>query len=180
MGDNDPAPWQAFAPALAAHGFTVLTYAYRYPRNPTTFTDAYGQGAVDDLTGAVTFARGQGAKRIVLIGASLGGIVTGKIGGAVRADAVAIVSAPPDLAEYGLTITPAELAGLTQPKLFVASRADATVPYERTRAYFDRVPEPKEWFELAGDRHGVRILDSENGGQLRDRLISFVTRAVPG
>src|SRR6185369_6157517 len=92
MGDNDPAPWQAFAPALAAHGFTVLTYAYRYPRNPTTFTDAYGQGAVDDLTGAVTFARGQGAKRIVLIGASLGGIVTGKIGGAVRADAVAIVS----------------------------------------------------------------------------------------
>src|SRR5262245_36575717 len=37
MGDNDPSAWEAFAPKLAARGYTVLTYKFRYPTNSSTF-----------------------------------------------------------------------------------------------------------------------------------------------
>src|SRR5262245_60901106 len=37
MGDNDPAPWDAFAPQLADRGYMVLTYKYRYPTNTSRF-----------------------------------------------------------------------------------------------------------------------------------------------
>jgi len=175
MGDNDPVPWERFAPALADRGYLVLSYSFRYPLRTRTFTEEMARGTVPDILGAVAYVRGLGATRVVLIGASLGGMAVGKVAGMVGAAAVAIISSPRDLPEYGFVVTSAELAAMTGPKLFVASEADTTVPIAATRAYFDETPEPKQFQSFAGSEHGVHIFDGAQGDPLRRLLIDFVT-----
>src|SRR5262245_36044920 len=68
MGYNDPGPWERFAPLLVAKGYAVLTYSFRYPAYTNHFTPTMAVQTVPDLRGAVSFARQQGAARIVLIG----------------------------------------------------------------------------------------------------------------
>jgi len=180
MGDNDPGPWERFAPGLAQRGYLVLSYSFRYPLRTRTFTDEMARETVADLLGAVAYVRSLGATRVVLVGASLGGMTVGKVAGTVGAAAVAILSSPRDLSEYGFVVTPSELATITGPKLFVASDADTTVPIAETRAYFDEAPEPKQFQSFPGSEHGVHIFDGAQGDPLRRLLIDFVTtNAVP-
>src|SRR5918998_1998919 len=127
MSDNDEADWQRFAPALAATGYAVLTYSYRYPPRSRSVTAPMVRGAVDDLRGAVGFVRARGAQRVILIGASLGGMVTAKAAGALAVDGVVIMAAPADRPEFDLRIDAAELAAIAAPKLFIASDSDPTV-----------------------------------------------------
>ncbi len=179
MGDNDPTSWEQFAPVLASRGYLVLSYSFRYPLRTSTFSEAMARGTVPDLIGAVDYVRGLGATRVVLIGASLGGMAVGKVAGTVGAAAIAILSSPLDLSEYGLAVTSPELAAITGPKLFVASEEDTTVPIADTRAYFDRAPEPKQFHAFTGDAHGVLILRGEHGDELRDLMVDFVTTSAP-
>jgi predicted alpha/beta-hydrolase family hydrolase len=179
MGDNDPAPWEDFAPLLARQGYLVITYSFRYPLRTASFTTAMATGTVADLSAAVAYARGAGARRLVLIGASLGGITTGKLASVLRADAVVILSAPLELAEYGLVVTSQELLAMTMPKLFVASEHDGIVALATTRAFYDHAPGPKQWQSYPGDAHGVRIFATTDGEALRQLLLEFVLANAP-
>ena len=74
-----------------------------------------------------------------------------------------VLSSPQDLSEYGLVVTPAELAALTAPKLFIASAEDTNVRIDETRTYFENAPEPKQFHDVPGRgprcphlRHGAR------------------------
>jgi pimeloyl-ACP methyl ester carboxylesterase len=180
MGDNDPAEWEAFAPTLAARGYSVLTYSFRYPAYTNSFTPTMAIQTVPDLTGAVAFARQRGAQRIVLIGASLGGITTGKLAARLRATSVVIISAEQDLVGYGLGVSPAELAAMTQPKIFIASQDDTNTAYADTRSFFAHAPPPKQFHPFPGDVHGVRLFDTASGNELRELLLSFVSSTAPG
>jgi pimeloyl-ACP methyl ester carboxylesterase len=179
MGDNDPGPWQAFAPLLVAKGYAVLTYSFRYPPYTNHFTPTMAEQTVPDLQGAVAFARQQGAARIVLIGASLGGITVGVVAAASRATSVVIMAAEQDLVGYGLAVTPAELAAMTQPKLFIASMDDTNTAFTDTKSFYDNAPEPKQFHAFPGDVHGVHLFDTDRGDELRDLLVSFVTATAP-
>lgn len=179
MGDNDPGPWQAFAPLLADRGYLVLSYSFRYPMRTSRFTDEMALATVPDLLGAVGYVRGFGASSVVLIGASLGGIAVGKVAGAARADAVVVLSSPQDLPAYGLVVTPAELAAMTGPKLFVASELDNNPPYADTMSYYENAPEPKQFHGFSGGAHGVHIFAGEHGDELRNLVLTFVTTNVP-
>jgi fermentation-respiration switch protein FrsA (DUF1100 family) len=176
MGDNDPAAWEAFAPVLAGRGLLVLTYSFRYPPRTAAFTPAMARATVADLTAAVAYLRGRGASRIVLVGASLGGIATGKVAGPAGAAAVVVLSAPRELTDYDLVVSPAELAPVTAPKLFVASEADDTVPLAATREYYEQAPEPRRFVSFPGTAHGVRILAGPHGDELRALLLDFITQ----
>jgi uncharacterized protein len=175
MGDNDPAAWERFAPHLAVEGYTVLTYAYRYPARPRSLTPEMARGALEDLHGAAAYLRSRGATRIVLIGASLGGMVTAKAAKGTRADAVAIIAAPADRPDFDLSVAPADLRAVTGPKLFIASDNDATVAAAETRTIFDRAPEPKTWRSFPGTAHGTQLLDTEQAETFRRTIIEFVT-----
>jgi pimeloyl-ACP methyl ester carboxylesterase len=179
MGDNDPAEWEAFAPLLAARGYSVLSYSFRYPAYTNSFTPTMAVQTVPDLTGAVAFARQRGAQRIVLIGASLGGITTGKLAAQLRATSVVIISAEQDLVGYGLACSPAELAAMTQPKLFIASQDDTNTAYSDTQSFFANAPPPKQFHLFPGDVHGVHLFDTVHGNELRDLLLTFVSSTAP-
>jgi len=175
MGDNDPAAWARFAPTLAARGYSVLTYSYRYPIRTPSLTAAMARGAVDDLRGAVAFVRARGASRVVLIGASLGGMVTAKVAGAQKADAVVVIAAPADRPDFDLRVEDAELSAITGPSLFIASDNDSTVAAVETRRLYDAAPQPKRWQTFASAAHGTQLLNSTLAEDFRRLLLDFVT-----
>jgi pimeloyl-ACP methyl ester carboxylesterase len=182
MGDNDETDWQRFAPTLAAlpgPGYSVLTYSYRYPPRVRSLTAPMARGAVDDLRGAVAFARAQGAQRVILIGASLGGMLTAKVAGALAVDGAVIMAAPADRRDFDLRVEDAELAAIAVPKLFVVSDADPTVAPAQTRQLYDRAPEPKRWQSFPGTAHGTRLLATAAGQDVGRLLAEFVTGAAP-
>ena len=174
MGDNDPSAWDAFAPLLAERGYTVLTYGYRYPSRTSSFTAAMAQGTVADLLAVIGFATQGGASRLVLVGASLGGIAGVKVAASVGAAAVIVLSSPADVAEYGFGVTDQELAALTVPKLVIAARDDRTVPHSATRDLYDRAPPPKQFHDYPSASHGVHLFATTYGDDLRQRIIDFV------
>jgi fermentation-respiration switch protein FrsA (DUF1100 family) len=179
MGDNDPGQWEGFAPALTAKGYLVLTYSFRYPLRTNAFTAAMAAGTVPDLRGAVAYVCSRGATAVVLVGASLGADTTAKVAGSAGAAAVVIIAGELEVPGYDFAVTRAELASMTAPKLFVASKDDTNTPYADSRKLFDRVPEPKEFVTYAGSVHGVGLFATSDGDDLRRRLVEFVTRQAP-
>ena len=177
MGDNDPEPWDRFAAGLAIPGVRVLTYAYRYPTRSRSFTSANADEAVRDLTGAVAFARQQGASRLVLVGASLGGMAVAKTAAAAQADAVVIMSAPNRRTEFDLQVTDADIAAVAAPKLFVVSEDDPNVPPAQTRPLFDAAAQPKRWQAYPGRAHGTELLSGPHAAAVRQLLTEFITSA---
>lgn len=174
MGDNEPAPWDQVAPLFAEQGYLVLTYKFRYPTRATKFTSAMANQTVDDLHAAVSFVQERGAKQLVLIGASLGGMATTKVAATVQPVAMIVLSAPADLPEFDFQVTASELAALTMPKLFIASQDDSIVPLAATQQMFDLIAEPKELQLYTSAAHGLQLLSTDHAAALRQRLLEFV------
>jgi pimeloyl-ACP methyl ester carboxylesterase len=173
MGDNSPAHWERFAPSLVAKGYLVLTYAYRYPSPSRSISAQGARDAVNDLRGAVAFVRARGAQQVVLIGASLGGMVSAKAAGALGVNGVAVIASPGDRPDFEMRIEPAELAAIKAPKLFVASDGDPTVPAAETRRLFDASPEPKRWQVFTSTAHGTQLLDTPLAADFTKAIVDF-------
>ncbi len=172
MGDNNISEWEGFAPALAARGFTVLTYSYRYTGGRFTAADA--KASVTDLLGAIAYARQSGAAKVVLIGASLGGMATTKVAGSAGATAAVLMASRLDLSDFGFRVTEQELAAMTMPKLVLTSDADSTTAPALTREVYDKAPQPKSFHSFPGTAHGARLFQTEHKADLEKRLIDFV------
>jgi len=179
MGDNDPAPWQRFAPLLAARGYTVLSYGFRY-RGSDPFTTASALATVVDLRAAMAYLRGQGARRLVLLGASLGGMASAKAAAEPDVAALVVLSSPADLSGYGLVVTAADLATAV-PKLFVLADGDPIVPPAATRALYGLAGPPREVQTYPAAVHGLALFGTASAGALTTRLLDFVgAHAPPG
>ena len=79
MGANHQSDWTKVAERVAQRGYSVLTYDNSYWVTPTRIQDDLRVNAPDDLRAAITFMRGQGAQRMVLVGASLGAMSVIKV-----------------------------------------------------------------------------------------------------
>ena len=179
MGDNDPTAWERLAPMLAEQGYLVLTYSFRYSTRTSTFTSAMANQTVDDLQAAVAFVQERGAEKLVLIGASLGGMATAKVAATIQPSAMIILAAPADLLEFDFQVAASELAVVTAPKLFIASQDDTIVPIAATQHMFDLAAEPKEFQIYDSSAHGVQLLTTNHAADLRQRLIDFIRENAP-
>lgn len=83
---------------------------------------------VDDLRGAIAFMRGQGAKKIILIGASLGGCASAKLAVELQADGLVVVASPAEIPQWGFAIEAGDVAldipksHLSPPKRMIPSQ----------------------------------------------------------
>jgi dienelactone hydrolase len=176
MSDNNPAAWERFAAELATPDVGVLTYSYSYSyRGGPDFISADADAAVRDLNGAVAYARQRAAgSRLVLVGASLGGMAVAKRAAALHADAVVVIGSPNRRPEFDLRVTNAEVAAITVPKLFIVSADDSEVPPEQSRLLFDAAGEPKRWQSYPGTAHGTQLLTSTHAEDVRRLLVEFI------
>jgi len=174
MGNCKPG-WRGLAQLTAAQGLMALTYPWRGCRESGFSEQDELQKFVDDTRGAIDFVRGQGAEKIILAGASLGGLASAKLAIESRASGLIIVASPPSIPEWGFEIKAADL-NTDIPKLFITAENDPTVPAGATRDLHELAAEPKEWQTYPENKHGTDIFETESGGAMQARILEFILR----
>lgn len=177
MGNCKPG-WREFAQLTAAQGFLTLTYPWRGCRAGSA-DDALMQKFLEDTRAAITFMREQGAEKIILVGASLGGCASAKLSVESQASGIVILASPPSISQWDFEIQSADL-NTDIPKLFLTAENDNTVPAGATRQLYDLAAEPKEWQTYPGSAHGTDLFQGENGTELQQRILDFILKVSPG
>lgn len=152
----DKSSWADLAASLMAEGYTVLAPDFRgygLSKGP-----AAKDGYALDVAAATAYARARGAKKVSLIGGSMGAIAAGEavISGAVRGLAALILLSPRQIS------APAGLhAGHT---VFVVSAAEDCA--EAVRAMHAAAAAPKSLHVYDGDRHAQHLFKGPDGAHL--------------
>jgi alpha-beta hydrolase superfamily lysophospholipase len=145
--------YSSLAPALSEGGVTSLRIDYRQPGE---FDEC-----VLDALGGISFLRGIGAERIVLIGHSFGGAVVIKAGELAH-DVSGVVAMSSQL--FGT----ADVARLTpKPLLLVHGMDDQVLEATASQIIYDRAEEPKELVLYPGAGHSLL--------QCRDELFALLS-----
>lgn len=149
--------WTAssIVPYLASHGYLVLAYDFRGNGDSTGIGDISKMAT--DLRGAISFVRQQGATKVVLLGASMGGTATLKAAILEPVTALITLSAPQD---FGVTVKDTELQALKTPKLFINSENDDFA--SDTTHMYAVAASPKAIHMYPGRAHGVSIFDDDD------------------
>jgi pimeloyl-ACP methyl ester carboxylesterase len=178
MGNCKPG-WREFAQLTAAQGLMALTYPWRGCRESGLTEQDELQKFVDDARGAINFVREQGAQKIILVGASLGGLASAKLAIESQASGIVIIASPPAISEWGFEIEPTDL-NTDIPKLFITAENDPTVPASATRQLHDLAAEPKEWQTYPGDKHGTDLFETESREAMQQRILEFILKVASG
>jgi dienelactone hydrolase len=181
MSDKKQDTWAPFARRIAAQGYQALTYNYRHWTLGKGMQDSLLDKAAEDLRAAVAFARRQGAKHIVLIGASLGGLASIKAASDTQPATVVVMAAPfgPFPRLPSLQVNAADLQAITVPKLFINSEQDEIGFAADTQQMFDAAPDPKDLQLYPGRAHGTDLFKTDQAEAVTQRLIDFIEQSAP-
>ena len=158
---------------LALLGYSVLIYDFRgsgdsQPPKNTWVLDV-------DLRAAVNFASQQGAKSIVLMGASMGGTASLKVAAEQQVTAVISLSGPQS---FTISVSDDEVRGIKAAKLFIASDSDAPFS-DDARHMYAIASEPRELHIYPGDEHGTDIFGGDNGDGPAQLILHFLAQYAP-
>jgi alpha-beta hydrolase superfamily lysophospholipase len=157
----DRSSWTALATRLAGRDQQAMAIDFRgYGRS---IAGAAGkEGLADDILGAVDYFHQQGAPRVAVLGASMGGTAAAEA--ADRGDVDRLVLLSP-----GRIVRPARLRG---PLLLVASSDEPAVT--RMTEEYERLPEPKRLVLLPGTAHGQHIFGTDQAEALMAAIVDFL------
>lgn len=170
--DTVAANWTPIAQQFAARGYTALSYDYR-GHGASQGRVELESDLVTDLKAAVGYAQRQGARSIVLVGASIGGAVTANVASSPPVTAVVIVSAPGEFA--GLEVSAATMHAISAPKLLMVSQGDGYA--QDVQTMYDEARQPKELAEYPGVAHGLALLLGNPDALAR--VFAFVQQYAP-
>ena len=168
------ASWSKQVPAFLDAGFRVLAIDMRgfgISKDGPAATRGHF-GSPRDVLAAVRYLRGTGAKRVSLVG--------GSMGGAQAADASAEAQ-PGEIDRIVLLGASANVPAekLTVRKLYIATRddrsGDGTLRFPAVKAQFDAAPEPKELILLEGSAHAQFLFDTDQGERVMREIVRFLT-----
>ncbi len=169
--------WGEMASLAADHGIMAMTYQWRGCKESGTVVEDEIRKFVEDLRGAINFMRDQGATRIILAGASLGGCASAKLAVESQASGLIVIASPSQISQWGFEIDAADMK-TDIPKLFITAENDDTVAASKTQQLFDLAAEPKEWQTYPGTAHGTDLFKTESGDGLRKRILDFILAIV--
>jgi dienelactone hydrolase len=163
-GDENLCSWLPFVRVLRAHGYSALLYDYLDPAM-----------LAEDAVAAAGAARGDGARRIVLMGASVGARASINAGAMHPAGVVAIVSLS---AERTVRSDPAGLLlaarRVNTATLLVSARDDPFVN-GATPALLEALgSRRKRDLIVAGTDHGTELLSDSSAARVRAAILDFV------
>jgi alpha-beta hydrolase superfamily lysophospholipase len=182
MFPSDQRAWFDFAARLGERGYRVLTFNFRGYCPGGEGGCSQGEKTISaiwqDVEGAVAALRDEGATRIGLVGASMGG--TASLVAASREgqdiDAVVTLSAP--IGFEGLEASPDVLAQVTAAKLFIAGHEDTTAVQAVDTLYAETL-QPKRPVILTTGDHGTDILTGNQAGIASTEIIRWLERYLP-
>ncbi|GHO43249.1 alpha/beta hydrolase [Ktedonospora formicarum] len=168
---GNKAQWDSIAPVFASHGYMVIAYDFR------GLGDSGGEqdlgNTYKDVLAAIDYAKKQGAKKIILLGSSIGTAVSEIAATHTKVDGVISLSPA-----YYSPLEKKVFQAVTAPKLLINSEGD-TYSGETRQMYEDAVG-PKELHIYPGSSaHGTSIFLSENRQDLYDRILAFIKKYAP-
>jgi alpha-beta hydrolase superfamily lysophospholipase len=174
MSVGDLCQWAPYSRKLAAKGFFVFPFDFR--------GHGFSEGQQDhsrvalDLAAAVRAVRGLGARRVVIGGASLGGIAAVVTAPNLRPAVQGVVSVSgPAAIEGELNARPA-VPRLRVPTLYIAAEQDQNPPYdfaaEAQELYEATGTGEKKLVLVPGARHGTVLVNGS--ARVRTELQRFL------
>lgn len=165
--------WEKQARQLVAAGFCVVAIDFR------GYGQSHGPGDADvmsaplylDVLAAVRYLHQSGAKKVSVVGGSLGGGAAGDASIASEPgtiDRIVFLGASPN--------GPAEK--LKARSLFIVARDDANADGPRLpgiRAKFDRAPEPKKLIILEGSAHAQYLFQTDQADRVMQEILRFLS-----
>lgn len=165
QSDNNACGWLPFPAYVAAHRLRVLAFDY----------GSGNTSASAEVQAAARFLRTRGVRRLVLIGASLGGAVVIDAGLHLRPEPAAVVSlsAVPEATLYPF---PADARRLRSPIFQIGATEDQLIQSGQvTRSLYQDSPSPaKRLLLIHSAQHGVDFVDATAGDRVRDAILTFV------
>jgi pimeloyl-ACP methyl ester carboxylesterase len=160
---DDACEWAAEARALARRGYAVAV-----------FLNAGGDES-RQAVGVGAALRANGARRIVLIGASVGARAVLQAGARHPRGVVGLVALS---AERRVTSSPSDLLPVARrvqvPVLSIGSRGDPLTTWGKDTIAWDRTLSRDRLLLLRGDGHGADLLAGRNGPRVRAEIIRFL------
>lgn len=173
----DQSSWYELAERLAGEGYLALTYDFRGYCPGEDAGCSEGDKDVSaiwqDVAGAADFLRSEGATRIILVGASMGGtasLVAAARGGLIAA-AVVTLSAPTSI--EGLVADRSVLQQIQAAKLFLAGALDAAAAAAAQQLY-DQSPPPKRVEIVPSSDHGTELLTGNQAEVVRTLILNYL------
>lgn len=179
----DQTSWWDFAERLSEQGYLALTFDFRgYCPGGNAGCSAGGRDIAaiwQDVLGAIDFVRSNGADRVMLVGASMGGTASlvAASQGSTPVAAVITLSAPASI--EGLTADANVLTRLSGGKLFVAGVGDAPAAHDAEQLY-ELAPTPKRIEILPSDDHGTDLLSGNQSEVVRNLVIGYLDQFREG
>jgi pimeloyl-ACP methyl ester carboxylesterase len=163
---SDLCPWLSYAAVLASSGFQAFLFDFRgFGKSEQGQTPAAAWRLEDDVAGAVAEARRRGARRVILVGASMGASVVVVAAPTIEplVDGVVSLSAEWDLdsllGSHGLN--PSEAAPrLRVPWLLATGTNDRLVSPAQTRALAARAGGAAHVIVIPDGGHGWSLLEA--------------------
>lgn len=165
--------WEEMADLVGQYNMMALTYQWRGCREDGSVDNNEIKRFVDDLRGAVNFMRERGAKKIILAGASLGGVASAKLAAELEVNGLIVIASPPVISEWGFKVESRDM-NTNIPKLFITAENDDTVDADKTQALYDLAAEPKEWQAYPGTAHGTDLFETESKKAVQERILDFI------
>jgi pimeloyl-ACP methyl ester carboxylesterase len=160
---NDPCSWSVEARALAARGYAVTVFKASRGLEPD---QAVTVGAV---------LRRAGARRVVLVGASVGARAVLQAGVEHPRGVAGLVALS---AERSVSTSPGDLLPdmrhVRLPVLSIGSRGDPLTTYGRDTRAFHRTLANDRMLLVGGSAHGVELLRGRNAPQVRRAILRFL------
>jgi alpha/beta superfamily hydrolase len=172
--DTQAVDWTTIAQQFAARGYAALCYDYR-GRGSSQGQRDLGPSLMTDLRAAVAFAQRQGARRVVLVGASIGGAVSANVAAVVPVTALMLISAPQSFP--GVEVGNATLRAIAAPKLFLDSMDD--VYAQDMQSMYDAAKPTKVLHWEPGGQHGLDILTGTYAADAMQQLFAFAQSYAP-
>jgi uncharacterized protein len=174
MFPTDRASWAEFGSLLADRGYRSLAFDFR----------GYGASGGEreipeiwrDVLAAAEELRDRGARRIVLVGASMGG--TAALIAAARSEVTGVVTLSAAGTFMGLTAPPEVLQAVDEPKLFIAAQGDGSAA-ATAQTFYDTASGAKRLEVVTGADHGTDLLEGRQGETVRRVILEFLS-GLPG
>lgn len=170
----DQRSWQSFASLLSEHGYTTLTFDFRGVGRSEGRLQ-YSHLAMD-VSAAAQFLEERGYQKILCVGASMGGTACIRAAQEHTFGGLVILASTMTAGSgaNSLRLTPEDLEGLTQPRLFISAEKDFSLVVNDTKRMYELSPNPKILLFLPGMQHGTKLFDTDSGEALSAAMLRFI------
>ena len=165
---TDQGSWKALATTLSSRGYLVLSFDFRGTASSPGRKDATLEES--DLGSVLKYMRDVLERpNAFIIGAGSGGAAAIKVASRDKVKGVVTLSAPEN--SLGVSVTES-IAGVSAPKLFIASEGEARAA--DAQSLFNQSREPHKLDLVPGTASGTSLLSSPAGDKVRTDILQFL------